>query len=97
MRMDIENSPDARSRTEAAARHDLGQAGRNRAAGDGGIGEKCLCCTNHPASWRGENARRLGKKRGGGVRWIHASFNLVDRSRLGAAKTHRQAPGMNCG
>jgi len=57
--MDIEISPGARVLDGSAARHDLGLACWPWAAGDGGIGEKCLCRMRHPASWRGKNAGRL--------------------------------------
>src|SRR4051794_33909131 len=80
MRMDIENSPGARLELfEAATRHDLGHAGRGGALGGGGIKDKCLCCTGHPASLREKYARRLDLERGLGVLWLHASVNLESR------------------
>jgi hypothetical protein len=79
MRMDIENSPDARIKPlRAAARHNWGHSGRQKAGGDGGMCEKRFCCTSHSAISRGECARRLGLERGLGVLWRHASVNLVE-------------------
>src|SRR4051794_11939813 len=78
MRMDIENSPDARPNLfGAAARHCSGHAGADTAAGNGVIGGKCICRTDHPASFRGEHACRPQRERGLGVLWRHAGVNLV--------------------
>src|SRR4051794_6661777 len=100
MRIDIENSPGARTRPlEAAARHVYGHAGADRSAGGGGIGEKCLCCTGHPASFREEHARRPHRERSLGVLWHHASVNLVQPRTfaLAAASSPRRLPKINFG
>src|SRR3954454_12389541 len=89
MRMDIEYSPGARIQPlEAAARHVYGHAGADRAAGGGGIGEKCLCRTGHPASFRREHARRPHRERSLDVLWHHASVNLVQPRTFVTAAAH---------
>jgi hypothetical protein len=41
------------------------------------MNEKRLCSMNHPATSRGERARRFFAERTLGVLWCHSSVNLV--------------------
>jgi hypothetical protein len=65
MRMDIENSPGAPAQRIAAARDYWGPERGKLAAGDGVMGEKCLCRMPHPATVCGE--RRFIEERTKGV------------------------------
>jgi len=49
---------------------------------------KRLCSTSHPATVRGERARRLFQERGDGVLWHHSSVNLVK------SRDHRTGRGV---